>query len=238
MVPLQSFTTPPHACSYLSDEQASLRYVVFEQLSSDEYEQLMNAGWRRFGRAAFRPVCESCMKCRPIRVDVEQFRPNQSQKRAWKRNQNDVVLTIGQPGVTPEKLALYDRYHEFQTDHVGWRSHPPKDPGEYIDSFVDHPFPVEEWCYRLDGRLIGVGYVDPLTVGPSAIYFYYDPDERDWSLGTFNVLSLVAIAAERRQPFVYLGYHVEGCRSLEYKATFRPNQILTPAGVWRDYRTD
>ena len=49
------------------------------------------------------------------------------------------------------------------------------------------------------------------------------------------MLSLIRGAAERKLPFVYLGYYVEGCQSLEYKARFRPNEVLHPDGTWRPF---
>jgi arginine-tRNA-protein transferase len=70
----------------------------------------------------------------------------------------------------------------------------------------------------------------------SAIYFFYDPDERDRSLGTWNVLSVIEEAARRKVPHLYLGYYVEGCRSLEYKARYRPNEVLADDGEWRPFR--
>ena len=106
MVSLHTVTTSPHACSYLPDQTARLQYVFVASLSPDEYGELMLAGWRRFGRALFRPVCEACAACRPIRVSVAEFRPNSSQKRAWKANDGAVELTVGGPTVTDEKLAL------------------------------------------------------------------------------------------------------------------------------------
>jgi len=78
--------------------------------------------------------------------------------------------------------------------------------------------------------------VDALPEGLSAIYFYYDPRERNRSPGTFNVLSILREAAARGLPHVYLGYYVEGCRSLEYKARFCPNEVLGEDGVWRRFR--
>jgi leucyl-tRNA---protein transferase len=147
-----------------------------------------------------------------------------------------VELIVGEPEVTAEKLALYDRFHEFQADDKGWPDHGPKEPADYAESFVDNPFPTEEWSYYLDGRLIGVGYVDVLPRAMSAIYFFYDPDERRRSLGTFNVLRVIERAAVRGVPHVYLGYYVEGCRSLEYKDRFRPNEVLTPDGKWVPFR--
>ena len=114
----------------------------------------------------------------------------------------------------------------------GWPSHAGETADDYVESFVDNPFPTQEWCYYLGQRLVGVGYVDQLPEGLSAIYFYYDPDERDRSLGTFNVLSILAAARALNVPHVYLGYYVEGCRSLEYKGRFRPNEVLRPDGEW------
>ena len=238
MVSLHTLTTAPHACSYLPDRAATLRYDFVAALSPEEYGDLMLAGWRRFGRALFRPVCAACDECRPIRVVVKEFAPNSSQKRAWKANDGVVELRVGAPGVTAEKLALYDQFHAFQHDHQGWPDRGPKDAGDYHEAFVDQPFPVQEWCYYLEGRLVSVGYVDALPAGLSAIYFYYDPAERSRSLGTFNVLKLLAAAAERGDDFAYLGYHVEGCRSLEYKANFRPFERLVGGKNWLSGRQE
>jgi arginine-tRNA-protein transferase len=197
----------------------------------------MREGWRRFGHTMFRPQCPACTACRSLRVVVERFRPDRSQRRARKANESDVELRIGEPRVTRSRLALYDRYHAFQSDLKGWPQHPAKDPDSYRESFVFNPFPVEEWDYYLGGALVGVGYVDVLPEGLSAIYFYYDPDLRQRSLGTWNVLRVIEEAGRRGLPHVYLGYHVAGCRSLEYKARFVPNETLGPDGVWRPFRT-
>jgi leucyl-tRNA---protein transferase len=120
-------------------------------------------------------------------------------------------------------------------DNKGWPMHEPKDADEYARSFVENPFPTQEWCYYVEGRLVGVGYVDDLPGGMSAIYFYYDPDERQRSLGTYNVLSILENAAQRRVPYVYLGYFVAGCRSMAYKVRFVPNQLLGTEGTWQDF---
>src|SRR5262249_40865431 len=98
------------------------------------------------------------------------------------------------------------------------------------------PFPTQEWCYYLGDRLVGVGYVDDLPGGLSAIYFYYDPDERGRSLGTWNVLSIIEHAARRGIPYVYLGYYVENSASMTYKARFVPNQLVGEDGQWRELR--
>jgi arginine-tRNA-protein transferase len=213
-----------------------------------EYLRCMLDNCRRFGRMLFRPECPSCHACRAVRVRALEFSPNRSQRRAYKTNAGQVELRIGRPAVTREKLALYDHYHAHQAIAQGWPRHPPRDAASYADAYVDQPFPVEEWCYYLEGRLVGVGYVDHIPPSPadpelapwcglSAIYFFYDPDERHRSLGTWNVLCLIEEAARRQLPYVYLGFYVEGCASMEYKPRFVPNELRGDDGVWRVFRT-
>jgi arginine-tRNA-protein transferase len=173
--------------------------------------------------------------CQSIRVPAAGFRPDRSQKRAWAANAGEVRLDVGTPAVTRAKLALYDTFHAHQRDAKGWPDHGPKDPTDYIESFVENPFDTQEWCYYLGDRLVGVGYVDRLPDGLSAIYFYHDPAERHRSLGTFNVLSVIRAAAAAGLPHVYLGYYVAGCGSLEYKARFRPAEVLGPDGGWKPF---
>ncbi|MFN4261894.1 MAG: arginyltransferase [Gemmataceae bacterium] len=236
MESLFHFVAPPSQCGYLPDETWQLEYEQFLTLSPAEYMERMYHGWRRFGSTLFRPQCASCNACRPLRIDVRRFRPNRSQRRAWNRNAADITLHIGKPSVSLAKLELYDRYHAFQTDFKGWPWHEPKDAAEYARSFVDNPFPTQEWCYYLDQQLIGVGYVDELPGGLSAIYFFYEPTERQRSLGTWNVLKLIERAAQCGLPHVYLGYYVVGCASMTYKANFVPNEILGPDGNWHAFR--
>lgn len=230
------FHTPPHPCGYLPQETARLEYLAVHQLTQAEYLQKMLTGWRRFGFHLFRPQCPLCRQCQPIRVLVEQFQPSRSQRRVRKLNEGAVQLRIGTPRCTAEKLDLYDRYHAFQADHKDWPFHGAKDTASYRESFVHNPFPTEEWCYHLEGKLVGVGYVDAVPRGLSAIYFFYDPERRDRSLGIWNVLNVIAQAAQRGIPHVYLGYFVAGCRSMEYKATFAPNEVRHPDGAWRRLR--
>ncbi len=237
MESLFSYVASPSTCGYLPEQLWSLEYDYVRELNAEEYQTLMLTGWRRFGRMLFRPHCRACSACRSLRVSVSNFRPDRSQRRAWKANVGEVRLRIGRPMVNRARLQLYDRYHAYQATHKGWPLHPAKDADSYAESFVHNPFPIQEWCYYLDNQLLGVGYVDELPAGLSAIYFFYDPDQRARSLGTFNVLSLINYAREHKLPHIYLGYYVPGCASMEYKPRFRPNQVLGVDGAWHDFLT-
>jgi arginine-tRNA-protein transferase len=237
MISLFHYETPPGPCGYLPGQTWQYENEVVAALSPAELDERLRQGWRRFGHLLFRPRCPACTACQSLRVEVGRFRPNRSQRRNRHANEGVVQIEIGRPNLTREKLDLYDRYHAHQSAAKGWPDHGPKDASAYRESFVNNPVLVEEWRYSVDGRLVGVGYVDVVPSGLSAIYFFYDPQERDRGLGTWNVLSVIDRAARRGLPYVYLGYHVAGAASLEYKANFVPNEARDADGTWRQFAT-
>jgi len=189
----------------------------------------LQAGWRRFGPVMFRPECATCRSCQSLRLPVADFRPSDSQRRVWKRNDADIDLRVGDPFVDPERLELFSAFHQHGHETKGWPA--PDDDEAKLEFYMRNPFPTEEWSYWLGGRLVGLGYVDALPQGLSAIYFVHDPRHHRRSLGTFNILKMLEAARQRHVPHVYLGYYVDGCRSLEYKARFHPNEMLID-GRW------
>ncbi len=232
MKPRFTFMSAPGRCEYLPDRLSETQYEVVGDLTSGEYMERLDQGWRRFGHTLFRPACRSCRMCQSLRVPVSTFRPNQSQRRAWKANRDAITITVGPPSASAAKRDLFRKFKRHGHATKGW---PAPDGDDDLAPFMANPVPTQEWCYYVADRLIGVGYVDELPDGLSAIYFVYDPDERHRSLGTFNVLALLAVARNRGLPYVHLGYYVEGCRSLEYKARFRPNEILLPDRTWTPF---
>src|SRR5437763_1122392 len=153
---LARYIAPPSPCGYLPEQFWRLEYEHVATLSPAEYAQRLREGWRRFGTALFRPRCRTCTACQSLRVSVERFQPDRSQRRCRRANQNDFELRIGSPSVTRSKLALYDRYHAYQAEAKGSPEHPARDAYGYANSFVENPFPTQEWCYYAGDRLVGV----------------------------------------------------------------------------------
>jgi len=207
-------------------------YLYVSKIDRQEYMAYLLAGWRRFGYMVFRQNCSGPDACRSLRVDASRFRANRSQRRTHKANAGSVRLRIGTPAVSPEKVALFERFQAERAETRGWSPYEPGGVEEFLRSLASNPFPTQEWRYFLGDVLIGVGYVDELSGGLSAIYFARDPAHRDRSLGTWNVLCLLDRARVLGLHHVYLGYHVDGCPSLQYKARFRPNERLDD-GVWQ-----
>src|SRR5271163_2383941 len=143
MESLFHFIAPPSPCGYLPTETWSLEYDLVQSLTAGEYLERMSNGWRRFGRAVFRPRCQDCQACQPLRLVVDRFRPNRSQRRVERGNKGTVQLQIQQPKVTQAKMSLYDKYHAFQANAKGWPQHPAKDAESYSAAFVQNPFPTQ-----------------------------------------------------------------------------------------------
>ena len=223
-----TFVSAASRCVYLRDRMSRLRYDLMPDLQPAEFMDRLRDGWRRFGYAVFRPECPGCSMCQSLRVAAATFQPTAGQRRVWRKNQ-DITLRTGEPEITRERVALWHAFHRHGYETKAW----PVDYAPAPELMLQSPFPIEEWTYRLGDRLVGVGYVDALPEGLSAIYFYWDPVEQGRSLGTFNILTLMAAARARGLPHVYLGYYVRGCRSLEYKARFGPHEVLGHDRQWR-----
>lgn len=224
-------TLPEHDCPYLPGRLATSRAFFASTLSPELYHRYMDAGFRRSGRVVYQPTCPTCRACVPIRVPVDRFVPSKSQRRCWRKNQ-DLRVTVAEPEPTHEKYELYRRYE------TQWHGKRPQD--ESAESFVsflyDSPVRTLEFCYRDPaGKLLAVGICD---VSPgqslSAVYLYHDPEAHRRGVGTFSALYEIEYANAQRIPYWYLGYWVDGCATMAYKATFHPHELLGPDGLWHE----
>jgi arginine-tRNA-protein transferase len=207
---------------------ARTRAFYAERMPGELYHRFMDAGFRRSGRVVYQPVCPGCRACQPIRVPVGGFRPSKSQRRCERRNA-DLAVTVGRPVATDEKFDLYRRYV------TEWHNTVEEPTREEFESFL-YASPVEtiEFCYRDPaGTLLAVGICDVCRESISSVYLYHDPIHRKRGLGVFAALKEIEFARHTGISYYYLGYWVEGCRTMHYKADYRPHEILHPDGVWR-----
>jgi arginyl-tRNA--protein-N-Asp/Glu arginylyltransferase len=224
---LERVVERPHPCAYLPNRSASLELQVLLDVSAAELEALLERGWRRFGPVYFRPRCASCSECVSLRVVVASFAPSKSQQRAA-RNQSRLRRVVGTPRVDSERLALYAKWHADRERLRGWDPNPQSRSKYALEFASPHPAARESALYddAAGGRLVGVGLFDETPRALSAVFFFHDPAYARLSLGTSNVLALIDDARAACRAHVYLGYRVEGCASLKYKAAFRPHELL------------
>lgn len=219
-------------CPYLPGQVARLPLrLPVSDLGPEAFDRALEAGERRSGRMLYKTRCPACSACEPLRVPVARFTPTASQRRVWKRNEGEITMEVGRPELSWERLALYNRHKQ---ERGLARRDEPLGPQGYRTWLVDSSVDTREIRYLVDGRLIAVSILDVGRRGASSVYHYFDPDESRRSMGVYSALKELAWCREAGLEWYYLGFYVEACRHLAYKATYWPHQRLI-AGVWHEF---
>ncbi|MFK5976548.1 MAG: arginyltransferase [Sulfurovum sp.] len=223
--PSTDFSMLDYDCAYIPNNKVRMNYKYVNRANSKFTTAVIHRGWRRFGKYFFHPICNGCNECKSIRVDVSNYQYTKSQKKSIKRNK-DTEIIVQEPSLSQAHIDLYNKYHAFKHKKDNW-SHRSISQKEYHENFVDGAYEFgKEVLYIKDGKLIGVDLIDILDDGISSIYFYYDPDYANLSLGTYSLLYQVKLAKILSLPWIYLGYWVDGCKAFAYKPNFQPQEIL------------
>ena len=225
---LQFYTTASYECSYLDKQIARSQVAVpAELIESHVYSHLVQLGFRRSGLFVYRPWCDHCQACVPVRLPVAEFKPDRAQRRAQKRHAGLEIRVLGLEYQEAHYL-LYQRYQVAR--HAGGGMD--QDNREQYQHFILKSnvtsFLAE---FSLNNEVQMVSLIDQLDDGISSVYTFYNPDLAGASLGVFNILWQVALAKEMQLPFVYLGYWIDHCRKMAYKVRYRPIEGLL-AGKW------
>ncbi|HCK80157.1 MAG TPA: arginyltransferase [Candidatus Competibacter sp.] len=219
---LRMFLTTDYPCSYLPDRQA--RNLVADPAETDGrlYTRLAELGFRRSGDHVYRPHCRGCMACRSLRIPVERFQPDRSQRRILMRNR-DLDAQVINAEFKQEHFELFGRY--LRVRHTGGGMDP-ANPENYWSFIASRWSPTGLAEFRRDQKLLAVAVMDRLENGLSAVYTFFDPEEKTRGLGTFAILWQIAESRRLGLRWLYLGYWIEQCAKMAYKTHFKPHEIF------------
>lgn len=223
---LQFYATTPYSCGYLPNRAAqSLIATPQHLINAQTYSGLIQLGFRRSGKFVYRPHCEKCNACIPVRLPVDQFKPNRSQQRAFKRH-HMLEVSIHPLIFQEEHYQLYAAYQAARHS-----SHEEETSDQYRDFLVQSNVKSQVIEFRLNGELKIVSMVDVVEDGISAVYTFYDAAiktsaDNANSYGTYSILWLVEWCKALKLPYLYLGYWIQGSQKMDYKQNYQPQQAL------------
>ncbi len=234
---LHFYMTAPYPCSYLPAVQARSQVATPAFLiNGSVYSQLVQHGFRRSGTYTYRPQCDDCRACVPLRVLAKQFTANRSQRRAWAQHAH-LEASLHRLQDRPEYYGLYQRYQRARHPNGGMDNDDRESYQNFllqshVDSLlVEFREPFDEAQDRL-GVLRMVSVIDLLGDGLSSVYTFYEPYLPRARFGVYNVLWQIELCRKLDLDFVYLGYWIKHSRKMTYKTGYQPAQGLI-GGVWR-----
>jgi arginyl-tRNA--protein-N-Asp/Glu arginylyltransferase len=222
----------PHECSYLPGQTARLPYRhPLQKLTPEQFDKRLAEGDRRNGVYLYRTECPTCRECQPLRLDVDRFRPDATQRRIARRGAELLAVRVDEPVVDRQRVRLFNLHRDGRGLAAG---DCPITAESYARFLTETCCQTLEFSYWHADELVAVAIADAGRASLSAVYCYFDLRFTRLSLGTYSVLRQVEFCRETGRRHLYLGFYIAPSPHMSYKARYRPHQRRID-GEWVEF---
>jgi leucyl-tRNA---protein transferase len=211
-------------------------YFFTLRVDPEQMDRLWAEGWRHFGMYFFRYRTalhgDRTFHVEPLRVGLDAFDLSRSHRRVLARNR-DVIVKVQKSTVDRQKLSLFRRHAQRFKDNV------PGSLYDFVSKFPSEiPCPNREVTLWLDGRLVGVTYLDIGKTATSAVYAVFEPEEEKRSLGILMMLESIRYSRSIGCSHYYQGYAYRESSFYDYKKKFSGLERLLWGQGWERAQLD
>ncbi len=225
---LKFFVTPTHRCSYLPRQDATTLFADPNQHMNEMiYANLSEMGFRRSGNYVYKPHCQYCSACIPVRLRVKDFRPSKRQKRIIAKN-SDLSVRVIEPEFDETHYELYALY--ISEKHADGDMFPPS-KAQYRSFLISNWSNTKFIEFKLADDVVCIAVLDQLASGISAVYTFYNPLLSKRSLGVYAILWQIEYSLTSALDYLYLGYWIKECKKMSYKQEYKPLECFV-ANRW------
>jgi len=231
---IQFYVTTSYACGYIEDRiSQSLVATPHHLISQTHYDDLIKKGFRRSGKFTYKPYCEHCTACIPIRINVKYFSATKTFKRIIKNHQ------FLQPSILP--LSFHEEHFQLYLQYQKNRHEKNKttddDVNQYSEFLLQSNIDSRLIQFKDQDKLKIVSFVDVVNDGISAVYTFFDTEDKSFSYGTYSILWLINWCIEKKLDYVYLGYWIKESKKMNYKTNFKPFELFLN-NEWRSFDSE
>lgn len=219
-------------CSYLPQQQEQVVFLLPQQpIDAGLYQQLLQLNFRRSGDQVYTPYCAACRACQSVRINPTAAKLTRSQRRTLNKASNNQWRYQLTDTPSVDYFPLFSDYISHK-HHDGTMYPPSRDQLEAMMrcSWLKVSF-LEQYHRQ---QLVAVTVVDETTDAYSAVYTFFHSSAASFSPGILAILYLLQCAARDNKQWLYLGYQIDSCQKMTYKAGFLPQQRFI-SGEWRSF---
>jgi leucyl-tRNA---protein transferase len=202
----------------MNEEKEFNDLIETPEMSAKKWQKLLHTGWDRVGleffrvrfsypNGAFGPAYERM----PLRYRLADFEFSKSQRKIWRQNA-DLRIVHAPARITPEKVALFKKWYldRFQRDSE-------------LDTWITEfpPVPMREIRVYKGKTLVACSFFDNTPQAQYSVLGFFDPAERQRSLGTFTLLAEIQRAIDLKKDYHYPGHAYMQAFMYEYKKNFK-----------------